>query len=127
MEPSVPYSYEQLGRLYVQSGRDDDAEKAFRSALKNDPRLPGSLLELARIYQRHNQNQKALEALDTALKFASDSQSIHFVRGQVLARLGRKAESQKELAIAQKLLDAGLSHDRAKLNDNPAPEVGQQP
>lgn len=123
MEPTVPYSYEQLGQLYAHAGRDDDAEKAFRSALKNDPRLPGSLLELARIYQRRNDNAKALKALDGALKLAPDSHSVHFVRGQVLARLGRKIESQKEFAAAQKLLDAGLSHDRAKLNDNPAPEM----
>jgi len=129
IEPDMPYNYEYLGDLYVQAGRDDEAQHEFQTALKLDPRLPASLLELAKIYQRREQYQKALDALDAAEKLAPDSQSLHFVRGQVLLRLGREAEAKKEMATAQKILDSGISKDRAKLNDNslPNPEITQQP
>ncbi|MDP9147322.1 MAG: hypothetical protein M3N22_06655, partial [Acidobacteriota bacterium] len=64
-----------------------------------------------------------------ALKVVPNSQSGHFMRGRALMREGRREEGRTELAVAQKLLDAGLDKDRAALGENriPNPELTQQP
>ena len=129
LEPDMAYNYEQLGIVYLQQGREADAEKNFREALKREPRLPTALLELGKLYQHRGENQQALKLLDSAVKLAPDNQNVHFARGQVLLRLGRKDEGKRELALAQRLINANLSKDRAKMQDAvvPSPELAQEP
>ncbi len=52
-----------------------------------------------------------------------------FVRGQVLARLGRPDGAQAEFAIAKKIVNADLSKRRESLGDRriPNPELAQPP
>jgi predicted Zn-dependent protease len=84
---------------------------------------------LGRLYQRQGKNREALTALDAAEKLVPDNQNVHFVRGQVLLRLGRREEAQAELAASKKLLDAGLNKQRQKYGDAPVPnpELKQPP
>jgi Flp pilus assembly protein TadD len=109
--------------------KDDEAEHSFRQALHYNPREPASLLALGRLYQRQGKNREALTALDAAEKLVPDNQNVHFVRGQVLLRLGRREEAQAELAASKKLLDAGLNKQRQKYGDSPVPnpELKQPP
>src|SRR5579885_1984659 len=129
LEPDMAYNYEQLALLHLQQAREADAERELQEALKREPRLPTSLLELAKLYQHRGDNAQALRLLDSAVSLAPDNQNVHFARGQVLLKLGRKEESRKELAIAQKLIDAGLNKDRAAMQEIlvPNPELAQQP
>jgi tetratricopeptide (TPR) repeat protein len=124
VEPDLPDN-EQLGLLYLKCRRTR-AERSFREALHN-PRLPGSYLALGRLYQRHGKNREALSS-QFRRKIARQSKR-HFVRGQVLLRLGRREEAQAELATSKKLLDAGLNKQRAKYGDSPVPnpELKQPP
>ena len=128
IEPDLPDDYEQLGLLYLQIQKDEEAERSFREALHHNPRMPVSLLELGRLYQRQGKNCESLTFLNSAEKIAPDNQNIHYVRGQVLLRLGRREEGQAELATSKKLLDAGLNKERDKYGDNPVPnpELKQQ-
>jgi tetratricopeptide (TPR) repeat protein len=109
--------------------KDDEAEHSFREALRYNPRQPASLLALGRLYQRQGKNRESLTALDAAEKLIPGNQNVHFVRGQVLARLGRREEAQAELATSKKLLDAGLNKQREKYGDAPVPnpELKQPP
>ena len=61
----------------------------FRQALRLDPQLASSHFQLARVYQRENKYAEALTEIDAALKLDPDSPGIHYLRGQVLQRLGR--------------------------------------
>ncbi|MGB7026324.1 MAG: tetratricopeptide repeat protein, partial [Candidatus Acidiferrum sp.] len=92
-------------------------------------RLPVSLLELGRLYQRQGKNHEALTFLNSAEKLAPDNQNIHYIRGQVLLRLGRAAEGQTELATSKKLLNSSLNKQREKFGDTPVPnpELKQTP
>jgi Flp pilus assembly protein TadD len=121
IEPDLPDNYEQLGLLCLQSQKDDEAERSFREALHNNPRMPVSLLELGRLYQRQGKNREALTFLNSAEKLAPDNQNIHYIRGQVLLRLGRREEAHAELATSQKLVDASLNKQRQKYGDTPVP------
>jgi tetratricopeptide (TPR) repeat protein len=129
IEPDLPDNYEQLGLLYLRAQRDDEAEKSFRAALRYDLKRTTALLGLTKLYLQQQKFKQALAAVDAALKLAPNSQSGHFMRGQVLMREGRREEGRAELAAAQKLLDSGLDKDRAALGENriPNPELTQQP
>jgi tetratricopeptide (TPR) repeat protein len=129
VEPDLPDTYEQLGQFYQRAGNDGEATKFFHEALKRNPKMPGSLFGLAKIYMQQEKYRDALVAIDSAVKLAPDSQSVHFVRGQVLARLNRREEAQTEFAIAKKMVNADLSKRRESLSDQhvPNPELAEPP
>lgn len=129
LEPDAGYSYEQLGKLYVQMGRHDEAETAFREALKREPRLPASLTELAKFELRRGETDQALKNADRAEKLAPETPGLHFVRAQILDRVGRKVEAKAEFAAARKSLVGGLERDRARSEGEtvPDPELARQP
>jgi Flp pilus assembly protein TadD len=109
--------------------KDAEAEHSFREALRYNAHQPASLLALGRLYQRQGKNREALAALDAAEKLVPENQSVHFVRGQVLLRLGRRDQAQAELATSRKLVDASLNKQREKYGDAPVPnpELKQTP
>ena len=125
----MAYNYEQLGIVYLQQGREVDAEGEFREALKREPRMPTALLELAKLCQHRGDNQEALKLLDSAVELAPENQNVHFARGQVLLRLGRREEGKRELALAQELINSNLNKDRARMQDAvvPSPELASEP
>jgi len=129
LAPDAGYNYEQLGKLYQQMGREAEAERAFRDALAQEPRLPASLTELAKIDLRRGETNQALKEVDQAVTLAPETQGIHFVRGQILQRLGRTTEAKSEFEIARKSLAAGVERDRARSNREtvPDPELARQP
>ncbi len=129
VEPDLPDTYEQLAQLYQRAGNNEEAERFFHEALKRNPKMPGSLFGLAKICMQQEKYSDALPAIDSAVRLAPDNQSVHFVRGQVLARLGRREEAQAEFGIAKKMVNADLSKRRESLSDQriPNPELAQPP
>lgn len=111
IEPGVQYNYENLGLLYTQIGKSEKAVKYFREALQHDPTLVNSYVGLAKIYRRTGHYQDALAMLTRAESIVPSSASVHYLRGQVLMRLGLHAAGHQELATSSKLLrslDEGL-------------------
>jgi Flp pilus assembly protein TadD len=98
--------------LYLKEGKDEQAEKEFNEALRHNPRMPGSLFGLAKIHVRQDKYQQALPEIDRAVRLAPESQNVHFLRGRILMKLGRREAAQKEMAAAKKLIDT--SHDKEK-------------
>lgn len=120
---------ERLGELYLRSGQNEEAEKFFQQGLKRNPRLPASLLGLAKIFMQQERYRDALTTIDSAVRLAPDHEAMHFVRGQVLMRLGRGQEAQAEYATAQKILNSSLNKRRESLGDDrvPNPELAEPP
>jgi tetratricopeptide (TPR) repeat protein len=94
-----------------------DAAQAYREALKRDPRRPGAWFGLAKIYQKQGKYAEALQAVEETLKVVPGSDKAHYLRGQLLLKLGRKEEATAEFASARKLMDADLDKDREKWSD----------
>jgi tetratricopeptide (TPR) repeat protein len=111
LEPNLPDAYEQLGELYLKLNRYENAEQALRHALKLNPQLPASLFGLAKINMQRDRYQQALTEIDTALKLAPGSQTVHFVRGRILLKLGRREEAEKELLISKNMLDTKAANE----------------
>jgi tetratricopeptide (TPR) repeat protein len=103
VEPDLALNYDQLGDLDWLAQNDDAAQKDYREALRRDPRLVNSRLGLAKVYQRGQKFSLALREVDAAEKIDPDRPDVHYVRGQVLLRLGRKDESKKELDAAHQI------------------------
>jgi tetratricopeptide (TPR) repeat protein len=118
LEPDLALNYDQLGDLDWLAQDDASAEKNYRQALQRDPRLVNSRLGLAKIYQREQKFSLALHEADAAVKIDPDRPDVHYVRGQVLSRLGRKEESKKELEAARQ-----IQQKQAETPNVPSPEL----
>jgi tetratricopeptide (TPR) repeat protein len=129
LEPDLADNYVQLGYLYWLMQRNDDGVPEFHKAIEKDAKSGDAWFGLARSYLRQKKYAEALQAIDKAKKLAPENQRVHFIRGQVLQRLGRKDEAQAEFEVAKKLMDKGFNEDREKLEEMyvPSPELTQLP
>ena len=129
LEPDLADTYGQLGVLYSRMQKDEDAEKSYREALARNGRMADSYAGLAKIYQKQQKLDQALKMIDAAMHLAPDITGGHFLRGRILAQLGRANEAKAEFALAQKTLDAQLGKERKSREQNrlPNPELAQQP
>ena len=130
VEPDLAFNYDELGDVYAQMQQYSDAERVYREALRRDPRLLNSYVGLAKVYQRTQNYQKALIAIDSAGKLDPVRTDIHYLRGQILLRLGRQQEGKKELeasvridnerrAQRQKQVESGTVPSPELLGDDP--------
>jgi tetratricopeptide (TPR) repeat protein len=103
LEPDVVFNYDELGNVYFLLEKDADAEKAYRQALKLEPEMLNPHLGLAKLYQRQEQYEKAIAELAAAGKQDPASSRIHYLRGQVLIKMGRKDEGKRELETSVKI------------------------
>jgi tetratricopeptide (TPR) repeat protein len=103
LEPAVPFNYDQLGLLSSRAGREREAEVYFADAVKRDRRLGTSWFGLAKTYRQEKRYSEALKALSEAEALDPQSASVHYLRAQILAALGRAAESHSEMATVQRL------------------------
>ena len=104
IEPDFAYSYEDLGILYARLDQPEKAEHYYRQAIEHNNTLVNSYFGLAKLYREAGRYQEALEMLDHAEALAPHSASVHYTRGQVLARLGQSAKAHQEFDTAAKLL-----------------------
>lgn len=106
LEPDVASNYEDLGVVYSQLNQEDAAINSFKLAIVHDPSLVNSYLGLAKLYRKSDRDRDALEMLDHAVELAPRSASIHYLRGQVFARLKEPEQAAKEFAESSRLLKA---------------------
>jgi tetratricopeptide (TPR) repeat protein len=104
IEPSFPYNYEDLGLLYMQLNQTSKAEHAFRKAIELDHTLVNSYVGLGKLDRQAGRYSDSLEMLDHAVALAPDSASVHYLRGQVLAKLGQKTKAEEEFNTSARLL-----------------------
>jgi len=76
--------------------------------------MPDSLFGLAKIHVRQDKYQQALPEIDRAERLAPDSQNVHFMRGRILMKLGRREEAQKEMLAAKKLIDTSRDQEKER-------------
>ena len=97
--------------------------------MRLDSQLGSSHFELARIYLREKRYKEALAEIDATQKLDANNSSVHFVRGQVLQKLGRTEEAKLEMAAATKVSEDQRSKRQQELYGNrmPNPELKQEP
>jgi len=92
-----------LGTLYYFNGRLNDAERAFRRAVRMAPRearfrrnLADTLLRLGREAEARDEFEQALALTDEQLRAAAGDQDLRIQRTLYLARVGRCDEATAE-------------------------------
>ena len=125
LEPDLAFNYDELGDVYSLMQQYPEAEKAYHEALQRDPRLLNSYVGLAKAYQRTQNYQKALLAIDAAGKLDPARPDIHYLRGQILLRLGRQAEGKKELDTSVRLDNEHRAQRQKQVESGnlPSPEL----
>ncbi len=129
VEPDEPFSYEQLGSLESTTGNEDEAAKNYRSALKLDPQLISSHMGLAKIEEHRRHYAAALSELDQVIRLDSGNASAHYLRGQVLMRMGREKEGREEYAAATRIMNQQpeARHKELEGETVPSPELAREP
>ena len=114
--PDRPEGYLERGTLLAEAGRYEEAGVALRKGIGIGSSPPAAHLALAKVLLSLHQYT---DALDESERFASlageDSQSfeLHYLRGLVLRRLGRREAARQELQTA---LEIRPGHADALLN-----------
>jgi tetratricopeptide (TPR) repeat protein len=125
LEPDLAFDYDELGDVYSLMQQYSDAETNYREAVRLDPRMLNSYVGLAKIYQKTQHYQKALSALDSASKLDPVRPDIHYLRGQILLRLGRSTEGKKELEASVRIDNERRAQRQKQVESGnvPAPEL----
>lgn len=94
-------SHEILARVWAQRGKLDKAREEAELALKTSSDPVNPLMTIGLIEKQKGNLPEALKYLDRALgevekKKNPRTPNLHFYRGDVLARLGRNAEAERE-------------------------------
>jgi Flp pilus assembly protein TadD len=101
----------------------------LKRALQLNNHLTSAHFELALVYQRDGKFPEALTEADAALKSSPNNQPLHYLRGQILKRLGRTEEAQAEMKTASELYEQSLTKRQREFESGPLPnpEVNREP
>jgi len=101
-------SHINIGNLRAGQRRFEEAEDAYRTALRLNPQFVPTYVNLADLYRALGRDIEGEELLRTALeRIPPDSQSsLHHSLGLTLVRLGRLPEAVMELGLAANAADA---------------------
>jgi arylsulfatase A-like enzyme/Flp pilus assembly protein TadD len=90
-------AHDLLARVWIARGDLDRAEKEARASLATERDRALALITLARVEKERDRHEESLRHLDAAAAVLRDSSrtinGLHFLRGDVLARLGRTDEA----------------------------------
>lgn len=116
LQPVQTEAYYQLGDIALKQGDFAEAISEFNKTLARDSKHGGALTGTGEAYFKQKQYAQTEEFLERAVAAAPDYETGHYYLGLTLARLGRKEESERELALATKLADAASKKARSGLH-----------
>jgi len=103
VDPDVAYTYDELGDVCSYLGQEQEARAYFRKALQLNARLASSYYGLAKIDFQEKRYSQAWSALASAGRLDPHSASVHYLKGEILLGMGRRAESKSEFQIASRM------------------------
>jgi len=104
-----PESHLNLGNLYAQTGDVTSAEKAYRQAIKLDPKFAPAYANLADLYRSQSMDQFAGKVLSEGINELPENGTLYHAQGLLLAR-----SQQMDLAIDSLKKAAELQPDSAR-------------
>jgi Flp pilus assembly protein TadD len=128
LNPDVAFSYDKLASAYVALEKEDLAEQNYRKAVQLDPRLTSSYMGLAKIYQKQGKFAPALKALDSVQKLSPEDYTAHYLRGQILQRLGQSENAKVEFDTYTRMMNAAREKRGKELSGEiPSPDITAEP
>jgi tetratricopeptide (TPR) repeat protein len=105
LKPVQTESYFELGDLALKQGNLEEALAQFDRTLARDPKHGGALEGSGEALFKEKKFEQARDFLERAVAASPDYPPSHYYLGLTYARLGRKEDSERELASASKLAD----------------------
>lgn len=124
-------AWTELGTAFLLSGKKDDAEDAYKQALKARPNFKLALLNLGRLLVEQKKYEDAIAPLTSLIEIDRESPDGNLVLGQAYLQIkkGTKAVSHLNEAARLGRPDAHLwlatLYDAAKMKDRAAAEYQQ--
>ena len=124
-------AWTELGTAFLLSGKKDDAEDAYKQALKARPNFKLALLNLGRLLVEQKKYEDAIARLTSLIEIDRESPDGNLVLGQAYLQIKKGAKAATHLNEAARLgrPDAHLwlatLYDAAKLKDRAAAEYQQ--
>jgi len=106
-------SYYQLGLMDLDAGNLRTAATQFQRVLNRAPQHAGALAGMGRVRFQEKNYEEAAPLLSRATVANPQMREAHYYLGLTDARLGRKEDSEKELAIASQ-----IEHDEVEKHQN---------
>lgn len=113
IQPQQTESYYQLGVMALDAGDLHAAAKEFGRVLSRAPQHGGALTGMGRVRFQEKDYDDAFSFLSKAVASNPRLREAHYYLGLTDARLGRKDDAQKELAIA-----AQIEHEEVEKHQN---------
>ena len=119
LKPEQTESHYQLEDMAVKAGQFEQGIVEARKVLARNPQHGGALTDLGIAYFRMKNYEEAAKALEQAVTAAPEFQTGHYYLGLSLAKLGRKQESDEQLALASKMADDDNAKSAQRLRLQP--------
>lgn len=103
-----------LGYCYVQQGKLPEAEKAFRTAMRINPKLAGGKMGLAKVHELNGRFDEALELVDDVAATDLTLHGLGVLRAKILCHFGRDAEALTVLPVNEPL----ALFERGRIKEN---------
>jgi tetratricopeptide (TPR) repeat protein/O-antigen ligase len=111
--PESSYGFRNLGRLYWEQGRPQEAQVQLEQAVQVSPRDPASWLELAQAYFTGEMLDEAQATLDTVYRQEPLESHLYQLRAQLALKKAETAQATAELSKAL-IIEESLT-DRLRL------------
>jgi tetratricopeptide (TPR) repeat protein len=105
LQPHQTESYYELGSLELDLQHNGQAAALFQKVLERNPKHGGALAGMGLIAYREKDYAQGQAWLKAAVMNAPEYSVAHLYYSMVLARLGKKEEAEKEIALAKSLAE----------------------
>ena len=113
-----PHTIKRQGDEHARAGRYPDAEHCYRQVTESDADYPGALVMLGFVLREQGRVNEAREALEHAVRIASEDADSHYLLGCILEATGprdaeilhlrRAIELRPDFEVARRQLTAAL-------------------
>jgi tetratricopeptide (TPR) repeat protein len=122
IDPQSAIAYAALGHLETGQQKLSEALTDLQHAAALDPQNPNVPLYLGQLYAAMHKTPEAIDALRRAIASMPNSaqnksqlQKAHYLLGRLLAQSGQTSAGQKELQIAQAMMQQTITRSRQQL------------
>ncbi len=117
IEPDVAYNYDQLGAIEFREQHTKKAKEYLLQALRLEPTLARARYQLARLLTEEGDLARALAEIDRVITLVPENRNVHYLRGQILKRLGRTREAKAEMRKVTEISSAALNRSQQEFEN----------